>query len=358
MPTARETTSLGAPVVSWLREIGRSPDSIAPLTGDVSPRRYYRIRSTAGTAVLATYPPDAIEACARFVKSAALLASRGVPVPDILAVDVERGFMLLRDLGDETLYSRAALGWAYLAPRVEGAAALLPRIASLPLDGVAALNPPLDAALLGRELASTWTLALGASTLAESGLPAGLDAAVAAMVERLAGAPTVPCHRDYMARNLIPAAQQAGDGGEADHQAGHHDVGDHEVGAGADGPTATRLYVIDHQDLRIGPHTYDLASLLNDSLFPPAQLEETLLDRYLSSPSDRIDYHRAAAQRCLKIVGTYLGFARRGEPRHLPLVDPSLDRARHHLQRLPEFARLAAAVENLATALSRAARRR
>jgi aminoglycoside/choline kinase family phosphotransferase len=125
------------------------------------------------------------------------------------------------------------------------------------------------------------------------------------MLDTLTAEPLVPCHRDFMARNLIP------------------------VGA------SPALAVIDHQDLRLGPASYDLASLLNDSLFAPVEVEDRLVAAALPQ-EQRLQYHRAAAQRTLKAVGTFLAFAKRGEDRHLPLIAPSLASARRHLLELPE----------------------
>jgi aminoglycoside/choline kinase family phosphotransferase len=106
------------------------------------------------------------------------------------------------------------------------------------------------------------------------------------------------------------------------------------------------LVVLDHQDLRLGPPGYDLASLLNDSLFPPAELEEGWLARVLPpGEAPRLAYHRAAAQRTLKAVGTFAAFARRGSDRHLPLIPPTLERALYHLGRLPEGRKLAPELE-------------
>ena len=111
-----------------------------------------------------------------------------------------------------------------------------------------------------------------------------------------------------------------------------------EDGRGGDGGVG----VLDHQDLRLGPPAYDLASLLNDSLFPPVEVEERLLRRagVPAEGTERETYHRAAAQRTLKAVGSYAAFAGRGSDRHLCLIPPTLARALHHLGRLPETAHL------------------
>jgi aminoglycoside/choline kinase family phosphotransferase len=143
------------------------------------------------------------------------------------------------------------------------------------------------------------------------------DAARGTVCRRLGEEAPVPCHRDFGARNLMPLAPGEG---------------------------AWEVGVLDHQDLRLGPPAYDLASLLNDSLFPPPELEERLLERAgcQDGGPERESYHRAAAQRTLKAVGSYAAFARWGEGRHLGLIPPTLARALRHLERLPEAASLAA----------------
>ena len=95
-----------------------------------------------------------------------------------------------------------------------------------------------------------------------------------------------------------------------------------------------RLGLLDHQDLRLGPPFYDLASLCNDSLFPPTNLTSELL----GAAADELGYHRAAAQRALKAVGTFATFAERGDPRHLSLIPATLGRALEHLLLVPETA--------------------
>ncbi len=96
------------------------------------------------------------------------------------------------------------------------------------------------------------------------------------------------------------------------------------------------LVVLDHQDLRLAPQYYDLASLLNDSLFPPQDIESRLLEGAVSSGEEHLRYRRAAAQRTLKAVGTFATFAAAGDRRHLRLIPPTFARAAHHLTELPE----------------------
>lgn len=96
------------------------------------------------------------------------------------------------------------------------------------------------------------------------------------------------------------------------------------------------LVVLDHQDLRPGPPFYDLASLLNDSLFVPERIATRLTEQKLTDQEQRFSYHRAATQRALKAVGTYEAFARRGYDRHRSLIPRTLARAIYHFQHTPE----------------------
>jgi hypothetical protein len=191
---------------------------------------------------------------------------------------------------------------------------------------VADLSPPLDAPLLRRELALTREHFLApAGLLDDASLARRLDAALDALVAAVAAPPAVPCHRDFMVRNLVPLQ------GEAEETAG--------------------LAVLDHQDLRLGPPLYDLASLLNDTLFPPPEVVEELLAEHRAArdpgggETERayaLDYRRTAAQRSLKAVGSYAMAAAAGKRHHLHRIPATFERALGHLAAVPETAAAAA----------------
>lgn len=311
-PLKPETQGLEAnPLEAWLAAAGFPGCEPRPLPGDVSPRRYTRlVGADGGSAILATYPPDIRATCARFLRTTELLQQAGVPVPRVLASSCDEGWMLVEDLGPQTLgeWGRDR-PWNELLPYFERALELADRIGSIPAASVEGLSPRLGGELLRKELAQTWDLFLQPRGLAIPALGAVLDEICA----RLDAETPVSCHRDFMVRNLMPR------------------------------PDAS-LIVLDHQDLRLGPPAYDVASLLNDTLFPPREVEEALLSR---AGVDRVSYHRAAAQRTLKAVGTYTSFALRGADRHLPLVPPTLGRCLAHLALVPESAPL---VSDLAAA--------
>jgi hypothetical protein len=308
-------TAETAELEAWLAPAGFGPREIQPLHGDVSPRRYFRVLfGDGGSAILATYPLEIREVCPRFLRTTAILEGAEVRVPRVLGSDCEAGWMLVEDLGLRTLGEWGkGRPWSELAAYFEHALDLAARIARLSPEGVADLNPTLGRELLMQELAQTWDLFLEPKGLVrDPALAADLEAALDALCETLGAEPPVPCHRDFMARNLMPL------------------------------PEPGRLAVLDHQDLRLGPPLYDVASLLNDTLFPPAEVEEAFLATVAPSPADRERYHRAAAQRTLKAVGTYVKFARQGATRHLPLIGPTLGRFVAHFGRIPEGRDLAA----------------
>lgn len=304
------------PLEAWLESWEAVAASFVALPGDVSARRYYRgSRRAGGTVLLATYPPELLAAGRRFVATGRLLCGLGVRVPGIAAWDEAAGWMLLEDLGPRTVFDLAGEPWGLLEGLFAEAVGIADQIATLPIPAVAELSPPLDAALLARELGQTWE-----AYLAPEGWLAGEVVERAwrdlfeALPAELGRGPLVPCHRDFMVRNLVPlAADPAG-----------------------------RLAVLDHQDLRLGPRFYDLASLLNDSLFPPPEVAARLLGGAVANSRDAVHFHRVAAQRTLKAVGTFAAFARRGSPRHLPLIPPTLASAAGHLAHLPEAAPLLA----------------
>jgi len=314
MTEATQAAADPAELAAWLGAASCAPRAIQPLTGDVSPRRYFRaLLDDGASAILATYPPAVRSSCARFLRTTALLEEAGVRVPRVIAGDCAAGWMLLEDLGPQTLGEWGeGRPWSELAGFFAHALDLARRISRLPSGELAELNPVLGGEVLARELAQTWDLFLAPQGLvSDAALAADLRAALDAICGGLAAAPPVPCHRDFMVRNLMPLFA-----------------------------TGT-LAVLDHQDLRLGPPLYDVASLLNDTLFPPPAAAEALLAAVLSSPAERERYHRAAAQRTLKAVGTYASFARRGAARHLPLIPPTLAGFVRHLALIPEGRTLA-----------------
>lgn len=293
---------------NWLTQRGVPADNLTALPGDVSRRRYLRLATPSGPAIVAAYPGDLHDLCRRFGETTGLLTAVGIRVPQILISDCAKGLTLLEDVGPRTLYDLGDGNPATLADHFWHAVADIERIQSLSPDAVALLNPPLDRNLLASELRQTWSnLFEPHGVVADPDFAGAVEHTLNEICHRLDSQSFVPCHRDFMSRNLVPVEP------------------------------FPELAVLDHQDLRLGPRDYDLASLLNDSLFPSAELEEEILTQVLGTdPQARRSYHRAAAQRTLKATGTYESFAQRGYPRHRRLIRPTLERFLHHLNHLPE----------------------
>lgn len=185
-------------------------------------------------------PPER-EDCRQFVKVADLLRDAGVHVPAVLAQDVERGFLLLSDLGGVTYLDALNPESADILFRDAVAALVKIQLSSRP-----DILPPYDRALLEREinLFPEWYVGrhLGtALTAAESHLFREVgDRVLASNLSQ----PRVFVHRDYMPRNLMVAEPNPG--------------------------------ILDFQDAVFGPITYDVASLFRDAFV--SWDEERVLD--------------------------------------------------------------------------------
>lgn len=307
-----------AELAGWVESSGRELAEITPLAGDVSLRRYYRGRlRDGGSIVLAWYPAQMATAFAAFVTTTGVLQHIGVRVPAVLECSPDADLMLLEDCGDAALVDLAA-GSPLVARLYRRALDFAARIAALSADLLPSSNAPLDEGWLRRELEQTWRVFLEHELADDTGLRRELARALETVCTALASRPLRPCHRDLMARNLL-VRPAPGPGAPCD------------------------LIVIDHQDLRLGPPLYDVASLLHDSTrLLPEQIER--LEEALLGPEDREHYARACVQRLFKIVGTFHAFAARGDTRHLPRVAPALHAAVRQLAALPEGAALAPAL--------------
>lgn len=321
----RESAKPWGQVLEALAGAGWDPVSFEPLAGDVSARRYGRLRLASGEQrIVCAYPNDMKDVAVRFLGAAELLASVEVPTPRVDEYSLEPPvWVLLEDLGPRTLWECWKEGGGTevdLDRRLAEAREFIKRIQLLPRGEVRALGcPPLDRDLLMSELDQTWERFLEPRGLvADPGLAEQLRAACAAVCERLDSDAALPCHRDFMARNLMlrkPAVASP---------------------AGFD-----ELVVIDHQDLRLGPPCYDLASLLNDTLTLSVRERQEQLSAVRLDAARTLQYHAAAAQRTLKIAGTFAYFAAVRSDRYLRLIPPALRRFLDALQALPEGRALA-----------------
>ncbi|TSE19709.1 Phosphotransferase enzyme family protein [Tepidimonas alkaliphilus] len=323
----------------WLARVapahGLRPETLRPASADASFRRYFRIDCDAahggGTRIVMDAPP-AHEDSRPFVRVAGLMREAGVRAPEVLAWDEADGFLLLTDLGTQTLLQA-------LDPQQPDAA--LPYFK----DAIAALVawqrasrpgvlPPYDEALLRRELAlfPDWYLARHKGITLSEAQRRTLEAAFDLIVQRVLAQPTVWVHRDYMPRNLmLPAG-----GFDPSHPEG-------------------RLGVLDFQDAVHGPLTYDIASLMRDAFL--SWDEEVVLDvtiRYWEAArkaglldaegwaQDFGAFYRAVEwmglQRHLKVAGIFARLTLRdGKPKYLADAPRFIAYIRHTAARYREL---------------------
>jgi aminoglycoside/choline kinase family phosphotransferase len=296
---------------------------VVPLTPDASDRRYFRILGSDGPSiVLSLYLTPFDVTTLPFVNVATLLARMPVPIPAVLGHADDLGVLALQDLGDVTL--QAHLGAASPAQHAALYRQAVALIATLQKRGQELASPdylPYGISFDVEKL--TWELdfftkhfleAYRGVTLADD-QRAALREEFAAIVAELAAEPRVLCHRDYHSRNLMM-----------------HDG---------------ELYMIDFQDARMGPDTYDLVSLLRDSYVDLAdQTVEDLIAYFLAlkGEPDDVEFRRRfnvmALQRNLKALGTfgYQTTARRN-PVYIQYIPRTLRYVRRNLA-LARFARL------------------
>jgi len=275
----------------------------APASEDASFRRYLRVTPETGPTVILMDAPPEREDCRPYVEVARLFAAAGVHVPEVLAADLDNGYLLLSDLGTRT-YLQALQDKRSAEALYDDAVDALVRIQLASRPGGL---PPYDRALLLREmrLFPDWYVArhLGvASTAAQN---QALDLAFERILANNLAQPCVYVHRDYHSRNLMVSTPNPG--------------------------------ILDFQDAVYGPITYDLVSLLKDAYV--SWDEATILDwavRYwekarkagLPVGSDFAVFYRdfewMGAQRHIKVLGIFARLFHRdgknGYLKDLPLV--------------------------------------
>lgn len=303
-----------------------------PMPGGASTRRYFRVKLPGGAgSAVAMFVPDGAkpEEVAKdgaprgarwpFLEVRDLLAAHGVDVPALHAEDTENGWLLLEDLGDDTLanylsahpkkreelYVRAVADLA----RAQASLARLP-------EGCVVASRAFDEELLCWEIHHfrEWALEARGETLTSEDrvLFGGIAERLA---RRIAQWPRAFVHRDYQSRNLM-------------------------VRPGG------RLFWLDFQDALLGPRVYDLVALLTDSYqsaerpFVDARLDEYARARSLG-PSERDllgrEFDWVTVQRKLKDAGRFVFIDRvKGNPSFLKFVEPTVAKVRASLLRLQD----------------------
>lgn len=292
--------------------------TLTPASADASFRRYFRVHGTGPPRILMDAPP-AQEDCRPFVRVARLLRNAGVHAPAVVVDDVEHGYVLLEDFGDETYLTAVERG-VEPASLYRDALAALVRMQGITV-GTRTL-PQYDDRLLRFELSlfPDWFLAL------ELGVapPVWLGALDDLLVDCALQQPQVFVHRDYHSRNLMVVAD--------------------------DNPG-----VLDFQDAVYGPIAYDLVSLLRDAYicWPDARIDGWIAEYRAQAAAAGVDcgpdlhtfrrwFDLTGIQRQLKVAGIFARLAHRdGKRRYLADIPRTLGYARDAARRYHDLAHLA-----------------
>ncbi|KQZ91386.1 MULTISPECIES: phosphotransferase [unclassified Pseudomonas] len=294
------------------------PATLTAASSDASFRRYFRWEGAGRSFVVMDAPPPQ-ENCKPFVDIAFLLAKSGINVPKIYAEDLERGFLLLNDLGNKTyldvIDSENADALFDDALQALLAFQQLPMVAPLPSYDVALLRRELELFpqwYVKRELGIEFDAAQQVLWQQVSDL----------LIDSALAQPKVLVHRDYMPRNLMLSEPNPG--------------------------------VLDFQDAVYGPVTYDVTCLFKDAFLSwPEERVRGWLESYWQQASaldipvqpDFEDFLRASdlmgVQRHLKVIGIFARICHRdGKPRYLADVPRFFDYIDAVLARRPELAEL------------------
>ncbi|MBX3230514.1 MAG: phosphotransferase [Labilithrix sp.] len=294
------------------------------MSGGASTRRYFRLTLPGGKTAVAMFVPEGgrpeevqkAHAGTRwpFLEVRDLLADRGVDVPRILAEDTDSGWLVLEDLGDDTLANwllkRPADREDLYRKAVTDLARAQKELASLP-RGCVVGSRHFDFDLLRWEIEhfKEWGLDAREKPLAAADVEAW-NGIADRLAERVAALPRGFVHRDYQSRNLMVVDEK-------------------------------RLVWIDFQDALLGPRVYDLVALLNDSYqeFDRAFVEARLRD-YAAAAGCAYDglpaeFDLVTVQRKLKDAGRFVFIDRqKGNPSFLKFVTPTIAKVGGALARL------------------------
>jgi aminoglycoside/choline kinase family phosphotransferase len=294
------------------------PATLTAASSDASFRRYFRWEGEGRSFVVMDAPPPQ-ENCKPFVDIAFLLAKSGINVPQIYAEDLERGFLLLNDLGNKTyldvIDSENADDLFKDALQALLAFQQLPMVAPLPSYDVALLRREL-------ELFPEWYVKRELGIEFDSAQQMLWQNVTELLIDSALAQPKVLVHRDYMPRNLMLSEPNPG--------------------------------VLDFQDAVYGPVTYDVTCLFKDAFLSwPEERVRGWLEAYWQQAGDLgipvqpdfEDFLRASdlmgVQRHLKVIGIFARICHRdGKPRYLGDVPRFFAYIDAVIARRPELAEL------------------
>ncbi|MBP3363768.1 MAG: phosphotransferase, partial [Pseudomonas sp.] len=294
------------------------PATLTAASSDASFRRYFRWEGEGRSFVVMDAPPPQ-ENCKPFVDIADFLRTCLINVPKIYAQDLDRGFLLLNDLGNKTFLD--VINSSNADELFKDAIEALLAFQQLPMTEPL---PSYDVALLRRELElfPEWYVRAHLGVDFNEQQQAVWQRVSTLLIDSALAQPKVLVHRDFMPRNLMLSIPNPG--------------------------------VLDFQDAVYGPVTYDITCLFKDAFlsWPEERVRNWLQDYWklalpLGIPVQRDfeEFLRASdlmgVQRHLKVIGIFARICHRdGKPRYLADVPRFFSYIEAVLARRPELAEL------------------
>ncbi|MDY7576766.1 phosphotransferase [Herbaspirillum sp. RTI4] len=285
MPATHISTDIRlTQLTHWLAALPDSPvltDTLRPASADASFRRYFRVDTVAGGTLIVMDAPPPQEDVRPFLHVAAVFSDTGASVPQIIAQNIEQGFLLLADFGSTTYLQQLNADNAHAMYMDAIDALILLQTQSQP-----DVLPEYDRAMLLRELKlfPEWYIGKHLNATLSPKQNEMLDKVFDTLLANNMAQTQVYVHRDYHSRNLMVLSE--GNPG-----------------------------MLDFQDAVYGPITYDLVSLLRDAY---VQWDEELVLDWSIRYWERA--RRAGLQVAPDIDSFYRDFEWMGLQRHLKIL--------------------------------------
>jgi len=278
----------------FLSENGGDKSHISPLTPDASTREYFRVKWKNSTAIACVYPEPIDEKNNSYLDVTRLFLSANLPVPEVYEVFQGKGIIIQEDLGDTSLWQVLETVSDEESEEYQSKAiALIANIQAVTERAFEANSVTSKLAFDVEKL--TWELGFFTEHYFKSLRNedtsnedfAELKTELDEVCNDLSEVKRVLCHRDYHAMNLMVDSKRD-------------------------------IRIIDYQDARMGPATYDLVSLVLDRQLEIPSLANLrgcrllLLEERQKLGLNPIDpdefaheFRLMTIQRCLKAVGTF-----------------------------------------------------
>jgi aminoglycoside/choline kinase family phosphotransferase len=298
------------------------------LTGDASSRRYYRILGEGARSYVVCLDQSCVDKNLEdilFTTTQKILGSEGVRVPKIYDKQLNKGYILEEDLGDQTLLKKLSTLESQKDELVyyEKALTELMKIHSINPDSYPEQEfskLAFDEEKLFSEVEFTQKNLINGLFNTELGASqqACLDKSFRQICHEIAEQKRVPTHRDFHSRNIMIKDQE--------------------------------LIVIDFQDMRMGIPQYDLVSLLEDCYYKISRQNkhtlkrlywtEFLEKRFIQNSFEEFSvlYDKMAIQRTFKALGSFAYiFRMRGDVRYLKYIGYAFEKLRDILFRYEQY---------------------